>query len=143
MAALPPGQDLWADLRVFAQVPPGLDAPDRLRDQARRPAPPPASGPRGALPAFPEPPHPPRAGAPLEAPAPPPPPPPALDFIVLGPRSAEAWFGGQGYRAGETLRTAPYRVEAVRRGSVVLAGPRGKRVTLWTNVLKTDTAEAP
>ena len=56
----------------------------------------------------------------------PPPVPPEVAFIFTGPAGDTAWVHGHPYRAGETVAGGPFRVAAIERTRVGLAGPDGK-----------------
>jgi len=50
--------------------------------------------------------------------------PPAADFLIDRGGGAEAWFGGRGYRAGETLEGGRVLKDVTTSG-IVVAGPAG------------------
>jgi hypothetical protein len=113
------GEALWDDLRPVAFVPADLEAPANLEKQALS-----GLGPEAfaspASPATPPPHHtvgmePARSlqKAPVRAEGAPPPVPPA-DFLIEGPGGIQAWFDGQGYHAGQSLKGRPFKVEGIR-----------------------------
>lgn len=127
-----PVQDetLWEDLRPVAFVPAELETRGPLEQRALAHLspeaflPPPSAQvlrPGGGEPA----PVQRRTPSTQEAkPAPAPPP----DFLIEGPAGSQAWFEGQGYRPGQTLRARPFTVHGIRftpTPQVTLQGPAG------------------
>jgi len=147
-AALPPpavieqtGPDLWSDLRLHAIVPAPLDQDAQLQTLARSVLSLESTAPSGSVqrPAWyrdplPKPKD--EAGSGDSTP------PPEVDFLVTTPTGTRAWFGGQGYHAGQSLNGKPFVVGSTAPSYVDLKGAGG-RTRRWTNPLHRTGPAAP
>jgi len=140
-------EDLWSDLRPFAELPGNLAQEGVLRDRARvalaldqgaeTPLHLGKPGWTSLTPQATQEEGPALAGAEGSL--------PELDFLIHSPRGSFAWFGGRPYRTGEKLLESGYTLSRIGPTFVELTGPQGKLVesTIPVQATAHPSAETP